>query len=99
MSRVATSSHKSQSTGDLPPAELTILRVKGREEKFVAGVRSGWKQAREYTATKGNRGFPSLSGYLTLLCSQDTPRELGDSRSFAARQIARGKSVRSASRW
>jgi hypothetical protein len=49
--------------------ELTIVRIKGKDEAFMRDIRVGSMETREYLASKRNSGFPSLTAYLTIRLS------------------------------
>jgi hypothetical protein len=44
--------------------ELTVVRVKARDEKFLRDVRTGSREAKEYLASKGKSSLPSLTKHL-----------------------------------
>jgi hypothetical protein len=48
--------------------ELTVVRIKGKDETFMRDVRTGSKEASQYLRTKGKSGLPGLSRRLTSLC-------------------------------
>ncbi len=45
--------------------ELTVVRVKGKNETFMRDLRTGAKEASQYLRTKGKSGLPSLTRHLT----------------------------------
>jgi hypothetical protein len=49
--------------------ELTIARIKGKDEVFMRDLRVGSRETREYLASKRKSGFPSLTAYLTIRSS------------------------------
>jgi len=49
--------------------ELTVVRIKGKDERFMRDLRTGSKDADQYLRTKGKSGLPSLTGHLTTQSS------------------------------
>lgn len=50
--------------------ELTVVRIQAKNETFLRDLRIGAREAREYLASKGQSGFPSLTGHLIARCSE-----------------------------
>jgi hypothetical protein len=48
--------------------ELTVVRIKGKDEVFMGDLRTGAKEASQYLGTKGKSGLPGLTGHLASLC-------------------------------
>lgn len=46
--------------------ELTVVRIQAKNETFLRDLRRGTREAREYLASKGKSGFPTLTSYLTI---------------------------------
>jgi hypothetical protein len=45
--------------------ELTVIRIQSKDEKFMSDLRLGSREAREYLASNGKSGFPSLTAHLS----------------------------------
>jgi len=54
-------------------SELTVARVKNRNESFLRNVQIGSREARKYLASKGTSGLPTLTSYLDEK-GRDQPR-------------------------
>jgi len=48
---------------------LTIVRIKGQNERFMRDLRAGSNEADQYLRTKGKSGLPSLTLHLTTQSS------------------------------